>query len=32
MNEMVVSIIHNTYIDCAFLSAINDLYSDLILL
>lgn len=32
MNEMMVSIIHNTYIDFASLNAINDLYSDLILL
>lgn len=32
MNEVVVPIIHNTYIDFAFLSAISGLYSDLILL
>ena len=31
MNEVVVPVIHNTHTSFAFLSAINDLYSDLIL-
>lgn len=32
MNEVVVPMIHNMYTGFAFLSAISDLYSDLIIL